>query len=98
MLLRVPELWRYIRKCFQINLLEGERYLESKTSPNFPDIPIVELIALRQSIVEGRYQHELDIVDQLEGMSKQAILRNIESFLVQRASYRNSVVFNCSEL
>lgn len=44
---------------------------------------VQELIDLRQSIVEGRYQDALDIVDQLEGMGKQAILRNIESFLVR---------------
>ena len=44
---------------------------------------VQELIDLRQSIVEGRYQDALNIVDELEGMSKQAILRNIESFLVR---------------
>ncbi len=44
---------------------------------------VQELIELRQSIVEGRYQDALDIVDELEGMGKQAILRNIESFLVR---------------
>ena len=42
-----------------------------------------ELIDLRQSIVEGRYQDALDIIDELEGMGKQAILRNLESFLVR---------------
>jgi hypothetical protein len=42
-----------------------------------------ELIDLRTSILEGRYAHALAIVDELEGMSKQAILRNIESFLVK---------------
>lgn len=41
-----------------------------------------ELIDLRQSILEGRYQDALDIIDELEGMSKQAILRNIEFYLV----------------
>ena len=44
---------------------------------------VQELIDLRQSIIEGRYQDALDIVDELEGMGKQAILRNIESFLVR---------------
>jgi hypothetical protein len=39
-----------------------------------------ELIDLRTSILEGRYADALAIVDELEGMSKQAILRNIESF------------------
>jgi hypothetical protein len=42
-----------------------------------------ELIDLRASITEGRYTDALAIVDELEGMSKQAILRNIESFLVR---------------
>ncbi|MFM6022448.1 MAG: DUF29 family protein, partial [Dolichospermum sp.] len=35
------------------------------------------------SILEQRYSDALAIVDELEGMSKQAILRNIESFLVR---------------
>ena len=42
-----------------------------------------ELIDLRASILEGRYEDALAIVDELEGMSKQAIVRNIESFLVR---------------
>jgi hypothetical protein len=40
-----------------------------------------ELIDLRKSILEGRYTDALAIVDELEGMSKQAILRNIQSYL-----------------
>ena len=40
-----------------------------------------ELIDLRNSIMEGRYADALAIVDELEGMSKQAILRNIQSYL-----------------
>jgi Domain of unknown function DUF29 len=42
-----------------------------------------ELIDLRNSILEGRYADALEIVDELEGMSKQAILRNIRSFLIR---------------
>lgn len=42
-----------------------------------------ELIDLRASILEGRYTDALAIVDELEGMSKQAILRNIESFITR---------------
>lgn len=42
-----------------------------------------ELIDLRASILEGRYEDALGIIDELEGMSKQAIIRNIESFLVR---------------
>ncbi|AFZ24365.1 protein of unknown function DUF29 [Cylindrospermum stagnale PCC 7417] len=40
-----------------------------------------ELIDLRTSIQQGRYTDALAIVDELEGMSKQAILRNIEAYL-----------------
>ncbi len=56
LLLKVPELWRYTRKGFQLNLLEGNRYIESQTSPNFPDIPIIELIDryVKQAQTEGR--------------------------------------------
>ncbi|MDF0552991.1 DUF29 family protein [Kamptonema sp. UHCC 0994] len=42
-----------------------------------------ELIDLRASIVEGRYEDALVIVDELEWMSKKGILLNIESFLVR---------------
>ena len=41
-----------------------------------------ELIDLKNSIIEGRYQDALAIVDELEGMSKKAILSRIDSFLV----------------
>ena len=40
-----------------------------------------ELMDLKTSIREGRYADALLIVDELEGMSKQAILRNINAFL-----------------
>ena len=40
-----------------------------------------ELMDLRKSILEGRYADALLIVDELEGMSRQAILRQIQSFL-----------------
>ena len=42
-----------------------------------------ELIELRASILEGRYEDALDIVDELEAMSKKSILRNIMSFLIR---------------
>lgn len=41
-----------------------------------------ELTDLRASILEGRYADALAIVDELEGMSKQGILRNIQSYLL----------------
>lgn len=42
-----------------------------------------ELIDLRNSILEGRYADALEIVDELDWMSKKATLRNIKSFLVR---------------
>ncbi|BAZ27718.1 hypothetical protein NIES4074_01460 [Cylindrospermum sp. NIES-4074] len=42
-----------------------------------------ELIELRQSILEGRYDDALEIIDDLEEMSKQSTLRKIEAFLVR---------------
>ncbi|NEP58844.1 MAG: DUF29 domain-containing protein, partial [Symploca sp. SIO2G7] len=42
-----------------------------------------ELLDLKLSILEGRYEDALELVDELEQMSKQAILRNIESFLIR---------------
>ena len=42
-----------------------------------------ELIELRQPINEGRYQDALEIIDELEEMSKKAILEKIQSFLVR---------------
>jgi ABC-type antimicrobial peptide transport system permease subunit len=40
-----------------------------------------ELVDLKNSIREGRYADALMIVDELEGMSKQANLRQLKSFL-----------------
>jgi hypothetical protein len=42
-----------------------------------------ELSDLRVSIVEGRYDEAIAIIDDLEEMSKKAILRNIMSFLIR---------------
>jgi Domain of unknown function DUF29 len=42
-----------------------------------------ELIDLRNSILEGRYEDALAILDELEGMSKKDILLKIESFLIR---------------
>lgn len=42
-----------------------------------------ELADLRTSILDGRYEDALLLVDELESMGKQAILRNIEAFLVR---------------
>jgi Uma2 family endonuclease len=57
-LLGVPELWRYSRKGLQINLLQQGNYVDSESSPNFPGIPIIELINqyVQQSLAVGRSQ------------------------------------------
>jgi Uma2 family endonuclease len=56
LLLQVPELWRYSKKGLQIYLLQNQQYVESTTSPNFPHIPIIELIEsyTKQAQAEGR--------------------------------------------
>ncbi len=41
-----------------------------------------ELTDLRNSIVQGRYADALEIVDELENMSKRDILRKIDSFWI----------------
>jgi Uma2 family endonuclease len=55
-ILGVPELWRYTREGLQINLLQEGQYVESPASPNFPDIPIIELVNryVRRSRAVGR--------------------------------------------
>jgi hypothetical protein len=42
----------------QINLLQNGQYIKSETSPNFPNIPIIELIDryVKQSQTVGRSQ------------------------------------------
>jgi len=42
-----------------------------------------ELIDLRTSILEGRYQDALNIVDELDWMSKKGTLRTIKSYLMR---------------
>ncbi|MEL6440394.1 MAG: Uma2 family endonuclease [Cyanobacteria bacterium J06621_8] len=56
LLLKVPELWRYTKGSFKIYLLTGDRYQESPSSLNFPDIPIVGLIEryVAQAKTQGR--------------------------------------------
>jgi Uma2 family endonuclease len=54
-MLGVPELWRYTQQGLQISLLENDRYIESNTSLNFPNVPIIELVdhCIKQSQTEG---------------------------------------------
>jgi Uma2 family endonuclease len=42
--LEVPEVWIYTEEKFTINVLTSGKYVESSTSPTFPNLPILELI------------------------------------------------------
>jgi Uma2 family endonuclease len=54
--LKVPELWRFERGKLQINLLVEGSYIESNQSPNFPGMPLIEVIPdyIRQARTIGR--------------------------------------------
>lgn len=54
--LGVPELWRYERGKLQILLLVGGKYVESESSNNFPNFPLIEAIPqyLHKCRTEGR--------------------------------------------
>lgn len=43
-ILGVPELWRYAGGGLKINVLQDGQYVESDSSPTFPDIPIIQLV------------------------------------------------------
>ncbi|ERT05772.1 restriction endonuclease family protein [Lyngbya aestuarii BL J] len=57
-LLGVPELWRYSRQGLEINLLQSGEYVKSETSPNFPGIPIINLMNqfVKKALTQGRSQ------------------------------------------
>ncbi|NES77538.1 MULTISPECIES: Uma2 family endonuclease [Okeania] len=42
--LGVGELWRFEKGKLQIYVLENNKYIESEISPNFPDLPLTEVI------------------------------------------------------
>ncbi|KYC38423.1 hypothetical protein WA1_37235 [Scytonema hofmannii PCC 7110] len=54
--LGVPELWRYEDGKLQINILRDGKYVESKISPIFPNLPIFEVIPqfVEESKIIGR--------------------------------------------
>ena len=54
--LGVPELWRFEKGKLQINVLQGENYVEVEFSPNFPDLPLKDVIPqyLKQVKTIGR--------------------------------------------
>jgi Uma2 family endonuclease len=54
--LQVPELWRFEKGNLQINVLQDGVYIESQTSLNFPNLPLIDVIPqyLEQSRIIGR--------------------------------------------
>ena len=54
--LAVPEVWRYENDKLQINIWQNGKYIESKVSPNFPNLPIAEIIPqfVEESRILGR--------------------------------------------
>ena len=54
--LKVPELWRYDGRILKIYLLQDGKYVESDTSPSFPDFPIIDVIPqyVDRSNTQGR--------------------------------------------
>ena len=40
--LGVPEIWRYQNRKLQIYVLREGKYVESQTSPTFPNLPVIE--------------------------------------------------------
>lgn len=52
--LGVPELWRYQEGRLQISVLRSGKYMESESSPTFPNLPIVDVSQfVQQSLTEG---------------------------------------------
>ena len=54
--LGVPELWRYNGQTLEINILQSGKYVQSKTSLAFPNLPIADVLHdfVEQSKVKGR--------------------------------------------
>jgi Uma2 family endonuclease len=53
--LGVPELWQFAQGSLKINVLQAGEYVESDSSPTFPDFPIIEGIDrfVKMSLTEG---------------------------------------------
>jgi Uma2 family endonuclease len=67
LVIRVPELWIYDSGKLKINLLSDDRYVESATSPTFPELPIPEIIpkAVERAKQIGTSQALLEFEDWL---------------------------------
>ncbi len=53
--LGVPELWQFAQGSLKINVLQAGEYVESDSSPTFPDFPIIEGVDrfVKMSLTEG---------------------------------------------
>ncbi len=65
--IKVPEIWIYDSGKLKINLLQGDRYIESETSPTFPNLAIREIIpkAIERAKQIGTSQALLEFEDWL---------------------------------
>ncbi|MEA5618112.1 Uma2 family endonuclease [Cronbergia sp. UHCC 0137] len=54
--LKVPELWQFEKGKLKINILQNGIYVESQSSLNFPNLPLIEVIPqyLEKSMTAGR--------------------------------------------
>ena len=54
--LKVPEVWQFENGILRINILQDGVYVESKSSLNFPNLPLIEVIPeyLQRSRIIGR--------------------------------------------
>jgi Uma2 family endonuclease len=59
--LEVPEIWRYESKKLEINLLQGEQYIKSLTSPTFPNFPSEKLFT--PHLEPGNTKNSKDLCD-----------------------------------
>ncbi|MDZ7953275.1 Uma2 family endonuclease [Nostoc sp. DedQUE09] len=67
----VPELWIYDSKKLRIYLLRDGHYIESDRSPNFPNIPVTQIIA---AIVERAWQvGTVQALEEFEGAINKSI-------------------------
>ena len=65
--IKVPEIWIYDSGRLKINLLQDDRYIESRTSPTFPNLPIPEIVpkAMERAKQIGTSQALLEFEDWL---------------------------------
>ncbi|MFB2896642.1 Uma2 family endonuclease [Aerosakkonemataceae cyanobacterium BLCC-F50] len=65
--IKVPEIWIYDSGKLMINLLQGDRYIESETSPTIPNLAIREIIpkAIERAKQIGTSQALLEFEDWL---------------------------------